>query len=304
MLTNLTAQANVSGSVALSWKSSGTAEEIVVMWRPMGTTLWTAQALSRAATSFTIAGLTLGETYQLRVLQDASDVNGQVSVPAAAPTPTPPAPSGLQPHAPLTGMKLVFAEEFDGSSLNTSVWDTHDGWTKQNGVTDRASNVHVANGIAALVLSDAGDGAAIECKTYQLAVGDYVEASVDFAGSGAVVDNWPAWWVSGPNWPAAGENDIAEGLGTLTVNYHSPSGAHNTGTVAGVWTGAFHAFGIHRLADHCDVYWDGELVRSYATNDNGQPENLILTIGAGNTQVTGVAGELQIDYVRAFRPVA
>ena len=26
--------------------------------------------------------------------------------------------------------------------------------------------------------------------------------------------NWPAWWVSGPSWPAAGENDIADGLGS------------------------------------------------------------------------------------------
>ena len=141
----------------------------------------------------------------------------------------------------------------------------------------------------------------MECKTYQLKVGDYAEAEIDFAGSGTTIDNWPAWWASGPNWPAAGENDIAEGLGTLTVNYHSPSGAHNQGTVPGTWAGSFHTYGIYRIATKSYVYWDGKLVKSYSTNDNGKPENLILTMGAANTLAYGTSGRMLVDYVRVWK---
>jgi hypothetical protein len=131
-------------------------------------------------------------------------------------------------------------------------------------------------------------------------VGEYAEARIEFAGSGTSIDNWPAWWVTGPNWPAAGENDIAEGLGTLTVNYHSPSGAHNMGTVPGVWSGGFHTYGIYRGSNYCDIFWDGKLVDSYSTDDNGAPQTLEFTMGAANNIVVGDQGAMKIDYVRAW----
>ena len=34
---------------------------------------------------------------------------------------------------------LVFDDEFDGTAIDTSAWDPHDGWTSQNNVTDHAS---------------------------------------------------------------------------------------------------------------------------------------------------------------------
>jgi hypothetical protein len=160
----------------------------------------------------------------------------------------------------------------------------------------------VAGGDAILTLASSTSGAEIGTNTYVLAVGDYAEARIEFAGSGTSIYDWPAWWASGPNWPAAGENDIAEGLGTLTVNYHSPTGAHNQGTVPGDWAGSFHTYGIYRGASYSDVYWDGKLVKSYATDDNGQPEELILTMGAANTLEFGLAGQMLVDYVRVWAP--
>jgi hypothetical protein len=259
-----------------------------------------------------MTGLTGGKSYDVRVLQDISDQNAVLLEPAAvsgggSPTPTPvpvPAPGTPVPHGPAGNWALKFNEEFLAAALNAAVWDARDGWTHQNNVTDRASNVILpGDGTCHLRLSDATDGAAIACKTYQWAVGDYIEAILDFAGSGGQIFNWPAWWASGPNWPAAGENDIAEGLGTLTVNYHSPSGAHNTGTVPGSWSEAMHSYGAYRGPNYVDEYWDGQHVRHYSTDDNGQPEQLILTNGAGNRIVTGAAGDLIIDAVRAFSPV-
>lgn len=197
---------------------------------------------------------------------------------------------------------LAFDDEFNGSAINTTVWNEHDGWRDQNDVTDYAANVTESGGVATLTLASSSSGATIGTNQAVLAVGDFAEARVDFAGSGTTIYDWPAWWASGPNWPAAGENDIAEGLGTLTVNYHSPSGAHNQGTIPGDWAAGFHTFGIYRGAGYCAVYWDGQLVKRYTTDDNGQPQQLLFTIGAANTLRLGTSGQMQVDYVRVWSP--
>lgn len=214
---------------------------------------------------------------------------------ASATTTTP------QPRGVSGSWTLLFDDEFNGTSINTNSWSTHNGWTNQNNVTDYSSNISEFGGDAILTLASRYAGAAIETTKATLGVGDFAEARIDFAGSGTSVYNWPAWWASGPNWPAAGENDIAEGLGTLTVNYHSPTGAHNQGTVAGTWAGGFHTYGIYRTATKCYVYWDGKLVKSYPTSDNGAGENLILTTGAANTLQFGTAGRMIVDYVRLWK---
>lgn len=198
--------------------------------------------------------------------------------------------------------RLVFDDEFNGDSLNQSVWNAHEGWTNQNDVTDHLSNLAVRHGHAFLRLASPTSGAAIETNHFSLSVGEYAEARIKFAGEGQMIYNWPAWWVSGPNWPAAGENDIAEGLGDLTINYHSPVGGLETGTVGGSWARGFHTYGIYRGRYFSRVYWDGRLVRTYATHDDGQPQMLILTMGASNVIRTGAAGQMVVDYVRAWQP--
>ncbi len=89
------------------------------------------------------------------------------------------------------------------------------------------------------------------------------------------------------------------------MNYHSPSGAHNQGVVPGVWSDDFHLYGIHRRADRADVYWDGQLVKSYPTDDNREGHRLLLNVGVRRDGVTvyGTGSEVSVDYVRAYRPV-
>ena len=71
----------------------------------------------------------------------------------------------------------------------------------------------------------------------------------------------------------------------------------------GGWANAFHTYGLHRLADHADVYWDGTLVKSYGTDDSGRPEILILNVGHGEgPSVYGAASQVLVDYVRAWKP--
>lgn len=199
--------------------------------------------------------------------------------------------------------RLVFDDEFNGNALNQNTWDARNGWTNQNDVTDHLSNIRVTGGHLILRLASARSGAAIGSNHFSLAVGEYAQARIKFAGAGQTVYNWPAWWVSGPNWPAAGENDIAEGLGPLTINYHSPAGAFNTGSVRGNWAGSYHTYGIFRSRLYSRVYWDGRLVRTYRTDDDGAPQMLIFTMGYahnGTRPYTGASGQMVVDYVRAW----
>ncbi len=205
----------------------------------------------------------------------------------------------MQPTGVSGNWNLVFDDEFNGSSLS-STWNDS-GWTNNNmSGGSKPANVSESGGDLILQVGSGNTGAQVESNAAVVGVGDFAEASVEFAGSGTQIDNWPAWWISGPNWPAAGESDIAEGLGDLTVNYHSPSGAHNQGTVSGTWAGGFHTYGIYRGPNYCDVYWDGKLVKTYSTDDNGQAQMLIFTNGPGNQIVPGVAGQMKVDYVRVW----
>jgi beta-glucanase (GH16 family) len=222
----------------------------------------------------------------------------RTSSPSTATTPVKHAPVPLGVHGP---WKLVFSESFDGSFLNRSVWNAHNGWTDQNAVSDSLGNVGVRDGHAILTLASDSSGAELGTRHFSLKVGDYAEARIRFAGDGRTIYNWPAFWASGPDWPQGGENDIAEGFGALTINYHSPALVEHSGAIPGARAGRFHVYGIYRGRTYSSVYWDGKLVRTYRTDDDGQPETLLLTLGVGNQIRTGAAGAMIIDYVRAWR---
>lgn len=199
---------------------------------------------------------------------------------------------------------LDFSDEFNDTVVDPAKWNLMEGGT-MNKVTTHASNVSESGGSLNLTLASSSSGAEVcSCNSnnYMVPVGAYAEARVYFPGSGTSIYNWPAWWISGPNWPAAGEHDIAEGLGTLTVNYHSPSGSHNQGTIPGTWSNAYHTYGVHRQSTRADVYWDGAIVKSYSTDDNGVGEHLIFNVGAGNTAVYGAGSQIKVDWVRVWKP--
>lgn len=275
-----------------------------------GVTFATHPSLTGSTTTITGLADSTSYTYSL----SASNTVGTSSLVLATFT-TASGPSGdTQPTgaaASLKGWSLVFEDTFPGTSIDTSRWNVFDGKV-MNKVTCRPANVAVTGGELILTLSDSSTGAMVSSGTvdglganrYDFPVGAYTEARVKFAGDGTNLYNWPAWWASGPNWPAAGEHDIAEVLsGELTVNYHSPSGAHNQGKPSGTGYqgGAYHVYGVYRKATSADVYWDGILVESYPTDDNGLSQSLILNIGVHSSNtVLGSAGALHVDYVRAW----
>jgi Glycosyl hydrolases family 16/Carbohydrate binding domain len=220
------------------------------------------------------------------------------------------ADAGSGPPMPLGvpgSWTLAFDDEFDGDSLDTTKWAAD--WFEEGGVVNGAatysSNVSVSGGNLILTLASSNSGASINTESnngFAVQVGMYAEARILFPGNGSSIYNWDAWWLSGSNWPAGGEHDIAEVLGgPLTVNYHSPDCNCREYNASAYWGGAFHVYGIYRKASSADVYWDGKLVTSYATSDNGAGEYLILNVGDGSPSAFGASSEMLVDYVRVWR---
>jgi chitodextrinase len=303
---NVTVSAATGTSISLAWSASSDNVGVVGYGLYRGGT----RVSSSSTTQGTVAGLSCGTSYTVGV--DAVDAAGNRSAlatinagtSACAPSSGSTAP---QPLGKPGNWTLSFDDEFSGTAVDRTKWSPYiDGW-RCNNVTVYNRNVSVSGGNAVLKLVSTTEGAALASKPwdgsytgYTLPVGSFTEARINFPGSGTTIWNWPAWWTSGPSWPAAGENDIAEGLGTMTVNYHSPSGAHNQGTIPGVWSNAFHVYGLYRGAGFAEVYYDGVLVKRYPTDDNGNGQALIVNIGSGHT--AQVPSQLLVDYVRAWKP--
>jgi hypothetical protein len=207
---------------------------------------------------------------------------------------------------------LKFADEFDGTSLDASRWVNY--CKTMNHVTTSLANVSVADGSVALTLASSSQGAMIstapvdgcpaQANPYTLPVGGVAEARIWFPGtSGGSQNNWPAWWASGPSWPANGEHDIVEGYDSSlsAANYHGPSGANNGPHPAGSWVNGWHTYTFQRNATSASVWWDGVLERTYPTNDAGGGEALILNVGSGHgVTAYGAASQVKVDYVRAW----
>ena len=274
--------------------------------------------ISHAATPYASIEAESGTPTGVTTTSDTKASNGSYIQFGTAVTPPPPPPGGGGCTnggvvAPCIGSATtgasgwgtpVFDDEFNETNgLNTTVWNTENGGQK-NGITVSTSNEAVSNGDLILTLASSSSGAEISTNSYALPVGGFAEASVYFPGNGTTIYNWPAWWISGPCWPAAGEADVAEGLGTLTSNYHwgtcnTPGNANNSNTIPGTWSNAFHTYGVYRESNQNVIYWDGTLVRTYSTSDNGQPENLILTNGCSGGCTAGA--QVKVDYVRAWQ---
>ncbi|WP_160667833.1 glycoside hydrolase family 16 protein [Pseudarthrobacter sp. ATCC 49987] len=242
-----------------------------------------------------------------------------VAEPAAAAAPAAAAPAAIVPASSVSSLtplgvpgawSQTFSDDFNGTALDTSKWSSSwfGGGTMNKVKTDPA-NVSVGGGNLSLKLSDAGTGALVSSNPkdaattgYEFRTG-YTEARISFPGNGTVLHNWPAWWTTGQSWPANGENDIAEVLkGKLTSNYHSGSGTHNQGTIAGNWGNEYHTYGLWRKGNLSEVYVDGVKVKSFPTDDANASQYLVLNVGKASTSTAfGPASEMKVDYVRAWQ---
>lgn len=224
---------------------------------------------------------------------------------------------------------MVFDEEFNGSSLDTTRWQP--GWFG-TGITQPVNQselacydsrrVSVSGGYLRLQAAAATISCGGKQRSYSsgmvttnpstLGKGkgfQFTYGAVEFriyvpANAAGQCANWPAAWTNGQTWPADGEIDAYECLsGTSAWHLHSAqSGGAATGPggypmlSAGGWHTAAAVWGSTSVT----FYYDGKYVGSHAYSVTG-PNYLVLNLGVGDTSKVVAPAEMLVDYVRVWQ---
>lgn len=264
-------------------------------------------------TGSTVPGTTGGNTGTTSTSTSSGSGSGSGSASGSATsTPTP------------TGMpgswNLLFDDEFNGTSLNTSNWST--GWFG-SGITgtvnpslesdcyDPSQDV-VSGGaltISAVQQSETCDGA-IEPDSsglistngkFQFTYGAF-EARIWMPGSGSTVADWPAFWADGQDWPADGEIDVAEGLsGQVCYHFHYPGGGPGGCRTVANAAGGWHTYAADWEPGSITYYYDGQEVWQDTTGVTSAPMYLILGLGVPSSGPVTVPASFKVDYVRVWQ---
>lgn len=193
-------------------------------------------------------------------------------------------PEGSDSDAPIEGYTKYWAEEFDGTTLNTLNWNIETGLAANQELqyyTDRSENLRVEDGCLVIEARKESMGgraytsARINTKgKVQIKYG-YIEARIWLpVGQGT----WPAFWMMGTgasSWPLCGEIDIMEHVGKtpdkVTHALHTMNANGNNGRN---WNGSTT---LAEAEGHWNTYgllWEQETDQDYGRITfyvNGEP---------------------------------
>jgi hypothetical protein len=245
----------------------------------------------------------------------------------------PPAPGGAPPGF----SRLVWSDEFNGSTINTANWGFDlggGGWgnNELENYTSRSENARIVNGMLVIEARRENFGGSAytsaRMKTQgkqSFGINTWVEARIN-APEGQGI--WPAFWMLGNSistvgWPSCGEIDIMENIG------REPSIAHGTlhgpgysggGGIGGALTNDVAlADGFHLFA----VEWEPERIRWFmddhpyftVTPTNlpagkrwvfNQGQFVLLNVAVGGSWPGNPDGSttfpqrMEVDYVRVY----
>jgi beta-glucanase (GH16 family) len=216
----------------------------------------------------------------------------------------------------------VFADEFNGSSVDSSKWTAN--WLGCATCTTPPVNSSYESAAYAPSQATVGGGSlhltavqqatTVNGKTYpyrsgmvqsngkaQFTYGAF-EARIYLPATGSKISNWPAFWTDGQSWPTDGEMDVMEGLGgQACYHFHSPAGGPG-GCAPGDFTG-WHTYGAEWAPGSVTYYYDGVQVGRITTGITTAPQYLILNNGVDSTTpaVTSAPADMQVDYVRVWQ---
>lgn len=236
--------------------------------------------------------------------------------------------------ASTTSSTLVWSDEFNGNSIDTSKWGFEigtgaSGWgnNEQQYYTDRADNAYVSDGslhIRAKKESYGGmryTSARLNTNGKFTFTYGYVEARIALPSSQGI---WPAFWMLGANigsvgWPSCGEIDIMEAINAENKTYATCHWNCNGHAEYGKSTGNFditqyHTYGLQWDKQYIRMFVDGnKIYEMYIENNTGDTEEfqrpfyLLLNVAVGGNwpgfsiDDNAFPTEMKVDYVRVYQ---
>lgn len=240
----------------------------------------------------------------------------------------------------VSGFTLSWADEFDGTNVNTSDWTFETGATGwgNNELQNytNGNNAEVKNGVLILTAKKVNDnttvGSYTSTRMITKAKKEFTYGKMEIRAklpSGRGI--WPAIWMLGGNisdvsWPACGEIDIMEYVGYqpntihATVHTTAGSGGNGDGSSKTLVTAEeeFHIYGLIWTEKEMVFYTDTpeNVTHTYSpankTEDNWpfyKPQFFILNIAVGGSWggAQGIDNSIfpqtmEIDYVRVYQP--
>jgi beta-glucanase (GH16 family) len=227
------------------------------------------------------------------------------------------------------GQDLVWSDEFDGSSLDTNIWNyetgNNNGWgnNEKEYYTGDVANVSVKDGCLQIT--------ALHSPNYNGLGFDYTSARITTQNKHVFTygkieirakipgdqGTWPALWMLGSNintvaWPQCGEIDIMEeglvtGLNNILCSLHWGGDAMNSRNVPGATTD-FHLYSLDWRPDHIAFYIDNSLLYSQPNNSTlpfNQSFFFICNVAVGgnmggNTINLASGSTMYVDYIRVY----
>ena len=241
------------------------------------------------------------------------------------------------PGSPPGFSRLVWSDEFNGSTINAANWGFDlggGGWgnNELQNYTSRPENARIANGMLVIEArrenfgGNAFTSARLKTQGKQsFGINTWVEARIN-APEGQGV--WPAFWMLGNSistvgWPSCGEIDIMEIQGQNparnfgTIHWADANGQHVS--FGGIYnsstslTAGFHTFAISRTSTTIRWYVDriqyAEANISGGINSTSEfqgPFFIILNVAVGGNFVgspnagTVFPQQMQVDWVRVW----
>lgn len=154
-------------------------------------------------------------------------------------------PGDIEPSKPVTDWQLVWSDEFDGESIDTSKWN-HEvncdggGNNEAQCYTDNSENSYLADGKLNIVALHAEEGAAKPYTSARMTTqykGDFKYGRIEMSaklpsGQGS----WPAFWMMPTDsvyggWPRSGEIDIMEAVNLKAAREDGTPEAYVHGTL-------------------------------------------------------------------------
>jgi beta-glucanase (GH16 family) len=238
------------------------------------------------------------------------------------------------------GYTLTWSDEFSGETLDATTWNYETGngsggWgnNELEYYTNSNKNIFISNGnliIEARKESISGfnySSARITTQNKKTFTYGRIDIRAKLPVNKGI---WPALWMLGNNistagWPACGEIDIMELIGTYpsrtygTSHWASSSGAHGSKNggydlQSGNFSQQFHVFSIVWTADAIKWYVDDQLflTNTKAETDNGnypfdKPQFFIFNVAVGGDWPgppdgsTSFPQRMFVDYIRVFQ---